>query len=72
VEIDSIDFRVEEGRYVDLAGVPTAVEALYTSHKNYKKQLKKQVKKLASLQRLHYASDHWALLSDLSGHGRRR
>lgn len=65
--IDSTDFRVEAGHYVDLAGVPTTVQALYKSHKNYKKQLKKQVKKLAALQRLHYASDHWALLVIFQG-----
>ena len=65
--LDSIDFRVEAGHPVDLAEVPTTVKALYTSHKNYKKQLKKHVKKLASLQRLHYASDHWALLLIFQG-----
>ena len=65
--IDSTDFRVEAGRHVDLATLPTAVKALYTSHKNYKKQLKKHVKKLSSLQQLHYASDHWALLLIFQG-----
>ena len=65
--IDSTDFRVEAGHHVDLAEVPTTVKALYKSHKNYKKQLKKHVKKLASLQRLHYASDHWALLLIFQG-----
>ena len=65
--LDSIDFRVEAGHPVDLAEVPTTVKALYTSHKNYKKQLKKHVKKLASLQQLHYASDHWALLLIFQG-----
>ncbi len=58
--IDSSDFRVEAGRHVDLATLRTAVKALYKSRTNYKKQLKKHVKKLSSLQQLHYASDHWA------------
>ena len=54
-------FRVEAGGQVDLADRPTAVEPLYKSTKNYKKQLKRHVNKLRSLQRLHCASDHWAL-----------
>ena len=65
--IDSSDFRVAAGGHVDLTAVPTAVKALYKSHKSYKKQLKKHVKKLSSLQRLHYASDHWALLLIFQG-----
>ena len=63
--IDSSDFRVEAGRHVDLATLPAALKAFYKSHTNYKKQLKKHVKKLSSLQLPHYASD-------LSRHGRRR
>ena len=65
--IDSSDFRVEAGRHVDLAQLPTSVKPLYNSHKNYKKQLKKHVKKLSSLQQLHYASDQWALLLIFQG-----
>ncbi len=65
--IDTSDFRVEAGRHIDLATVPTAVKAFYKSRKNYKQQLKKHVKKLASLQQLHYASDHWALLLIFQG-----
>jgi len=53
-------FRVESGGQVDLTDLPTTVKPLYTSHKNYKK-------KLSSLQRLHYASDHWALLLIFQG-----
>ena len=67
VALNSIDFRVDTRRHVDLAVLPTAVKALYTSHKNYKKQLKKHVKKLSALQQLHYASDHWALLLIFQG-----
>ena len=60
-------FRVESGGQVDLTDRPTAVEPLYRSHKNYKKRLKKHVKKLSALQRLHYASDHWSLLVIFQG-----
>ncbi|MCV7229569.1 ADP-polyphosphate phosphotransferase [Mycolicibacterium komossense] len=65
--IDATGFRVASRLRVDLADVPTAVTALYESHKNYKKQLKKHVEKLAALQQLHYASDQWALLVIFQG-----
>ena len=64
---ESTLFRVESGGHVDLTYRPTTAKPLYTSHKNYKKQLKKHVKKLSSLQRLHYASDHWSLLLIFQG-----
>jgi PPK2 family polyphosphate:nucleotide phosphotransferase len=67
MSIDSTEFRVKVSSDVDLGDVPTTVNAFYTSHKDYKKQLKQQVKKLAALQRLHYASDHWSLLLIFQG-----
>jgi PPK2 family polyphosphate:nucleotide phosphotransferase len=67
MSIDSTEFRVKVSSDVDLTDVPTTVNAFYTSHKDYKKQLKQQVKKLAALQRLHYASDHWSLLLIFQG-----
>lgn len=60
-------FRIESGGHVDLNDLPTSVRPLYTSHKDYKKQLKKNVKKLSALQRLLYASDHWSLLLIFQG-----
>ncbi len=65
--IDSTVFRVQSGDHVDVTDLPTAVEPLYASRKKYKKKLKKRVKKLSALQRLHYASDHWALLLIFQG-----
>ncbi len=65
--IESAVFRVKPGQHVDLTEVPTTVKLLYTSGKNYTKQLTRHVKKLSSLQRLHYASDHWALLVIFQG-----
>ncbi len=65
--IDSTDFQVAAGHHVDLGKIPTTVKDLYTSHKDYKKQLKKHVKKLAARQRLHYACDHWAVLLIFQG-----
>jgi len=64
---ESTLFRVESGGHVELTDRPTTAKPVYTSHKNYKKQLKKHVKKLSSLQRLHYASDHWSLLLIFQG-----
>lgn len=67
MKIETAEFRVESDERVDLTDRPTAVKPLYTSKKKYKKHLKKRVKKLASLQRLHYASGHWALLVIFQG-----
>jgi PPK2 family polyphosphate:nucleotide phosphotransferase len=58
---------VEPGTQLDLMDRPTAVKPLYKSHKSYKKQLRKHVKKLSSLQRLHYASGQRALLVIFQG-----
>jgi PPK2 family polyphosphate:nucleotide phosphotransferase len=65
-------FRVEptvhpDLAHLDLAHLATEVKPLYTSHKDYKKQLKKHVRNLSELQRLHYASDHWSLLLIFQG-----
>jgi PPK2 family polyphosphate:nucleotide phosphotransferase len=67
VTAESAPFRVDADSHVDLTERPTTVEPLYSSKKNYKKQLKKHVKKLSALQRLHYASDHWSLLVIFQG-----
>ena len=67
VAIDTRDFRVDTRADLDLSALLTTSTPCYSSHKDYKKQLKKHVKKLASLQQLHYASDHWALLLIFQG-----
>jgi len=64
---DSPAFRIKPGKQLDLNDLPTTAEPLYTSQKDYKKQLKKLTKRLSSLQRLHYASDHWSLLLIFQG-----
>jgi PPK2 family polyphosphate:nucleotide phosphotransferase len=64
---ESSPFRIEPAGHLDLAELPTEVQPLYTSHKDYKKQLKHHVKKLSASQRLHYASDHWSLLLIFQG-----
>jgi len=55
-------FRVPEGKTVNLTKWPTLVKPVYTSKKNYQKLLKDQVNELSSLQRLHYASNQYAVL----------
>jgi PPK2 family polyphosphate:nucleotide phosphotransferase len=62
MKIKSEEFRVKEGEKVDLKKWPTLVKPAYKSKKKYKKLLKKQVKELSELQRLHYASNRYAVL----------
>jgi PPK2 family polyphosphate:nucleotide phosphotransferase len=66
MEIETKLFRVDSAE-IDLTQIPTSVEAVYTSKKQYKKILKHHVKSLAASQRLHYASDHYALLLIFQG-----
>ena len=62
MKININDFRVQEGEKVNLKKWPTLVEPVYKSKKNYHKQLEEQVEELSSLQRLHYASNRYAVL----------
>lgn len=62
MKIKSNDYQVQEGDKVNLKKWPTRVEPAYKSKKDYRKKLKKQVEELSELQRLHYASNRYALL----------
>jgi PPK2 family polyphosphate:nucleotide phosphotransferase len=62
MKVNSHDFRVKEGDEVDLKSWPTLVEPFYNSKKNYHAQLEAHVKELSALQRLHYASNSYAVL----------
>ncbi len=62
MKISSKDFRVRPGAKVNLTKWPTLVKPAYKSKKDYAKLLQEQVEELSSLQRLHYASDRYALL----------
>jgi len=62
MKIRSKDFQVQEGDKVDLKKWPTLVKPAYKSKKEYKKRLEEQVKELKDLQRLHYASNRYAVL----------
>jgi PPK2 family polyphosphate:nucleotide phosphotransferase len=62
MKIKSKDFRVQEGENVDLKKWSTLVKPAYKSKKAYKKFLKEQVEELSELQRIHYASNRYAVL----------
>jgi len=62
MKIKSKDFCVKEGEQVDLKKWPTLVKPAYKSKKKYKKLLEEHVEELSELQRLHYASNRYAVL----------
>jgi len=62
MKINVNDFQVKEGEKVNLKKWPTLVEPVYKSKKKYHKFLEEHVEELSSLQRLHYASNHYAVL----------
>ena len=62
MNIDIKDFRVSEGKKVQLEKWPTLVKPIYQSKKEYRKLLAQQVEELSAQQQLHYAFDRYALL----------
>jgi len=62
MKIKPEDFQVQEGEKVNLKKWPTLVEPVYKSKKEYKKYLEEHVEELSELQRLHYASNRYAVL----------
>jgi PPK2 family polyphosphate:nucleotide phosphotransferase len=67
MKINSKDFRIQEGEKVDLENWPTMVKPICKSKKRYQELLQEHVEALDSLQRLHYASNHYALLLIFQG-----
>jgi PPK2 family polyphosphate:nucleotide phosphotransferase len=67
MKINSKDFRVQEGEKVDLRKWPTIVKPICKSKKRYQELLQEHIKTLSSLQRLHYASNQYALLLIFQG-----
>jgi PPK2 family polyphosphate:nucleotide phosphotransferase len=67
MKIKTQDFRVPAGTTVDLAQWPTRVKPAYASKKQHHKRLDEQVEALSSLQRLHYASNGYAVLLIFQG-----
>jgi PPK2 family polyphosphate:nucleotide phosphotransferase len=67
MRINSKNFRVPAGKKVNLGKWPTRVKRAYKSKKEYHKLLDDQVETLSSLQRLHYASNGYAVLLIFQG-----
>jgi PPK2 family polyphosphate:nucleotide phosphotransferase len=67
MKIKSKDFQVVPGEEVKLSDRPTVTEPICKSKKRYKQLLEEHVKTLYELQRLHYASDRYALLLIFQG-----
>jgi PPK2 family polyphosphate:nucleotide phosphotransferase len=67
MKIKSNDFRVRPGEKVKLTDWPTIVNPFFESKKAYQKLLEEHVAELSSLQRLHYASNRYALLLIFQG-----
>ena len=67
MQINASDFRVPAGKKVNLKKWPTHVEPAYKSKKKYHKLLAAQVEELSALQRLHYASNRYAVLLIFQG-----
>jgi PPK2 family polyphosphate:nucleotide phosphotransferase len=67
MKIDTKNFRVPPGKKFDLSKWPTIVDPYYKSKKQYKEILLEHMEKLSSLQQLHYAASHYALLVIFQG-----
>jgi PPK2 family polyphosphate:nucleotide phosphotransferase len=67
MKIDSKDFLVRPGKKVELRKWPTIVKPFCESKEQYQELLEKHVEELSSLQRLHYASNRYALLLIFQG-----
>lgn len=62
MKINTKDFLVQEGVQVKLKKWPTLVKPVYKSKGQYQDFLAGQVKELSELQRMHYASNSYAVL----------
>ncbi len=62
MKIKSKDYRVRAGHKVDLKKWPTRDKPLFDSKSEYRETLDAHVAELSSLQRLHYASNRYAVL----------
>jgi PPK2 family polyphosphate:nucleotide phosphotransferase len=62
MKIDPDEFRVEDGKRVNLKKWPTEVEPYCETKKQFKKALRKHVEEMSELQNLLYASNRFAIL----------
>src|ERR1700728_3467864 len=62
MRIKSSDFRVREGKTVDLKKWPTLIDPVYKTSEQYQDLLRKHVKALSEQQEMLYASDRYSVL----------
>lgn len=62
MKINVEDFRVPAGKKIKLKKWPTLVKPVYQSKEQYQALLAEQVEELSALQRMHYASNRYAVL----------
>ena len=62
MKINTHDLRVPSGKKVHLDKWPTIARPVYDSKKDYHALLRKQVKELSALQRVHYAANSYSVL----------
>ena len=62
MKIKAEDFQVFPDSPVDLSSLSTTIKPLYASKKEYHELLREHIDQLSELQRMHYASDRYAML----------
>jgi PPK2 family polyphosphate:nucleotide phosphotransferase len=67
MKIDSNQFRVHPDKKFNIKDWPTSVTPFYGSKKEYKELLEAHVDELSALQRLHFASNRYAMLLIFQG-----
>ena len=67
MRIDSKEFRVRPEKKFKIKEWPTSVKPFYDSKKEYKELMEAHVDELSALQRLHFASNRYALLLIFQG-----
>jgi PPK2 family polyphosphate:nucleotide phosphotransferase len=67
MKIDPMDFIVQQGENVKLKKLPTNIESYSKSKKQYQKLIKDHIERMSAFQRLHYATNHYALLLIFQG-----
>jgi PPK2 family polyphosphate:nucleotide phosphotransferase len=61
-KLDTARLRIRPGKKIDLDDWPTKIEPVYSSKEEYQALLEQQVEDLSARQRIHYASNKYALL----------
>jgi PPK2 family polyphosphate:nucleotide phosphotransferase len=62
MKINTKDYRVKEGKEIDLKKWPTQIKPLHETKEDYQKAQVKHVEKLSEIQSLLYADNHYSIL----------